>query len=169
MNQLSKAEQEWLVNVRAYRKLEKFGFREKNVVDQHGRLKEVRFQSENFVFVVGVDLLKEENFGYVLDANSLAEMPSPHLALCYFLPNLNELIARYDHCADTVQELETTLQLYGENKWVIQSKTWTRDEGFLSAIKFANEWMWQEFRPLKRWEYEAILHGQRLPNVHVPE
>lgn len=172
MSDQAQAVEEWLKTVKRYRRLAEFGFVESHPVDQSGRLKEVRFSSQNFIFVIGIDLLLNEQYGQTLDADTGVTVPEPELALCYFLPDIDDLIARYEVAENIEQEFETTLNLYRENTWVIQSKTWVLDKEFRGAIEKTDQWVWKEMqggvRPLKRWEFEKVLHSYRNPNVQIP-
>ena len=172
-NQSLTAEKEWLKTVEQYRRLGEFGFVESHPVDQTGRSKEARFSSQNFIFVISVDLLLGEQHALTVEAETgITAIPNPQLALCYFLPDTDKLIARYEGAESMEQEFDVTLNLYRENPWVIQTKAWIRNTRFLDAIEKTNQWVWKEMqggiRPLKRWEIERVLHSYRDPNTQIP-
>ncbi|MGY0329734.1 hypothetical protein ACWWAE_06245 [Xylella fastidiosa subsp. multiplex] len=169
-----KEEKDWLRAVACHRKLAEFGFVESYPVDPSERLKEVRFSSKNLIFIIVIDLLMCEQSWQTLDADTGNFLPSPILALCYFLPDIENLIARYDAAGENIEQIfEVKLNLYRENPWVIQSKAWAFNEEFLEAIKKTDEWVNKEMHgktvPLKPWEYERRLHSYRNPNTQIPQ
>lgn len=171
-NQYLAIDKNWLKLVDCYRKLSEFGFIESHPVNQIERLKEVRFSSRNFIFVVGTDLLLNERYGQTLDAETGVVVPEPELALCYFLPDIDAFIKKHEAAKDIEQEFEVKLNLYRENPWVIQSKAWAFNQEFLDAIKKTDQWVSKEMRggirPLQRWEFERVLHSYRNPKTKIP-
>ncbi|AXI83693.1 hypothetical protein FUT69_11280 [Xylella taiwanensis] len=167
-------EKDWLRVVQCYRKLAEFGFVESYPVDPRGRLKEAEFSSKHFIFVIGVDLLLKEPYGQTLDTDTRMMVPEQELALCYFLPEIDSLIARYEGKDTIEQSFDVTLALYRENPWVIHSKAWTLDQEFLDAIKKTQQWVYKEMemedelKPLKPWEFERKLHSYRKPETQIP-
>ncbi|AXI83713.1 hypothetical protein FUT69_11335 [Xylella taiwanensis] len=165
-------EKEWLRVVECHRKLAEFGFVESHPVDPRGRLKKARFSSKNFIFVIGIDLLLNEQSGQTLDADTGMTVPTLGSALCYFLPEIDSLIARYEGKDTIEQSFDVTVALYRENPWVIHSKAWTLDQEFLDAIKKTEQWVYKEMHgkthPLKQWEFERKLHSYRKPETQIP-
>ncbi|AXI84391.1 hypothetical protein FUT69_11465 [Xylella taiwanensis] len=170
-------EKYWLKQVECHRKFAEFGFVESYPVDPRGRLKEAEFSSKHFIFVIGIDLLLNEPYGQTLDADTRMTVPELGLALCYFLPEIDTLIARYEgnryEGKDNIEQyFDVTVALYRENPWVIHSKAWTLDQEFLDAIKKTQQWVYNEMRggmrPLKRWEFKRRLHSYRKPETQIP-
>ncbi|AXI84382.1 hypothetical protein FUT69_03625 [Xylella taiwanensis] len=165
-------EKDWLKQVACHRKFAEFGFVESHPVHPHGRVKEARFSSKHFIFVISIDLLLNEQSGQTLDADTRMTVPELGLALCYFLPEIDSLIARYEAAKNVEQYFDVTVALYRENPWVIHSKAWTLDQEFLDAIKKTEQWVYKEMHgkthPLKPWEFERKLHSYRKPETQIP-
>lgn len=159
MKSLSQAEKIYLTQVAIYKNLKDFGYCEKVANKYKNRIKEVRFESENFVFIFGFDELKDEYYTSFLDAVTEVELPSPMWAIFYFSFNIEKIISAYKPSQTLEENLAVTFQIYRENFEVLRNKNWTLNKSFLEAVTLTTEWAESLKKPLEKWEFERHIHA----------
>lgn len=161
---MNSCEKEWHSSVLECQKLESLGFvRGLDRVSE--RINVAVFNSRILSFEIYIDLVANEIGDCWRNAAVRNGVPDPINAIFYFSSDIDWLID--DHDFDSYHEfLKEKISIYVENEWAFTSLRWADDEGFNAAMKAAYEWAWNEFRPLRRWEFQRFLfsHGKKQNN-----
>ncbi len=172
MNALEKSKEEFEFEQNQLERLSALGFKCQKPIQLEPNFFKVEYASSLFVFVIAWHSEKAEVYRMFKDARTGLIVPEPSLALEFFLPDYELVVAdlksRINEADLTKRAILLRVMFYLTFPWVLTTNDWVSDSEFCYALAKSNKWLYEQPRLIAALpEYTQKLRSYRTAKTRV--